>query len=113
MYILKRTSHILPRSLQPSVKPTAEDPAFANGKGLPWGQQGRAGRACAGSSEGLWRAQAGPAGRAQQGRGAQGASDTEIDFHVDVGTHTPAFPSGQSTVRVVSLQWQGEAVFGS
>lgn len=41
----------------------------------------------------VWGAQAGPAGQAQQGRGADGAGHQTLkcDFYMDVGTH-PGFP---------------------
>lgn len=117
VYILKHTGHILPRSQQPCVKATTEDPdsPLALGKG-PSGI-GRFEGAAAGASSGcvgLCGAQAGPAGQAQQGRGADGAGHQTLkcDFHMDVGTH-PGFPSVQSAVDVVSLQGQGGAVFGS
>lgn len=97
MYILKHTSHILPRSHQPCVKPTTEDADFplALGKGSPgagrfegpaqpgwqwlWGQQ------CGGV------ASTGRAGRAgTQGRGAGGTSDAEMGFWMLA--HTPRLP---------------------
>lgn len=110
VYILKHTGHILPRSQQPCVKATTEDPdsPLALGKG-PSGigrlegpaQPGAAAGASSGCV-GLWGAQAGPARQAQQTHGADGAGHQilKCDFHMDVGTH-PGFPSVQSAVHVV------------
>lgn len=61
----------------------------------------------------VWGAQAGTAGWAQQGHGADGAGHQKLKCDFSRGcwhTHL-ASPSVQSSVRVVSLQWQGSCVW--